>query len=543
MAQETIITRRAFLKLAAANLLALGLLNRQVTSGRSAWSSAELPRLELNDFSTRVVNILSKVPKTEVDKKGYLVLLAPEGQTSGCVPQAQTQWNKENSSPSDRLFRQLPWGIVLHWYGDKENFDRSIKGYLRGFDGLRKVDGYMTRTSAHFLVGAQMPGRELDQVKDEIGIVQMQVPDKDGIPFVASHLRAINFQAYKENKQYFLRALYQLSYTTPKIHSFLQDLYESPRVDPNMRTIAIEITGYDFENQSPSDQQTANVLSVVWAVMKRYGISASNILGHNEIQLGKPDPGKKFTALILYLVGVKALLENDERMFQLVFGQFIDPDLDARQAVRRYLKFIRDYLLLVSNQRGVYEWEAASNYWFTYDLFSDDSSLAHVADQFYWPINGKGQVNGNTYLDPHNHEGVDVSPDKTDPFRSEFAESAINLVANGKCLFLGEVGGLCRGKIAIFRHRQTDGAEIISIYRHLTDHGEIKVGKQYPKGYPIGMITGVEAHNDPFLHFAIAYGATWDADPKNSTNLPLNASESWIRYRFMHPYDYLCRKI
>jgi hypothetical protein len=185
MAQETIITRRAFLKLAAANLLALGLLNRQVTSGRSAWSSAELPRLELNDFSTRVVNILSKVPKTEVDKKGYLVLLAPEGQTSGCVPQAQTQWNKENSSPSDRLFRQLPWGIVLHWYGDKENFDRSIKGYLRGFDGLRKVDGYMTRTSAHFLVGAQMPGRELDQVKDEIGIVQMQVPDKDGIPFVA----------------------------------------------------------------------------------------------------------------------------------------------------------------------------------------------------------------------------------------------------------------------------------------------------------------------------------------------------------------------
>lgn len=88
-----------------------------------------------------------------------------------------------------------------------------------------------------------------------------------------------------------------------------------------------------------------------------------------------------------------------------------------------------------------------------------------------------------------------------------------------------------------------DGAEIVSIYRHLTGQGEIKVGKQYPKGYPIGMITGMKARDDPFVHFAIGYGATWDADLKNSTELPLNASEIWIRNCFMHPYEYLGREI
>jgi N-acetyl-anhydromuramyl-L-alanine amidase AmpD len=50
-------------------------------------------------------------------------------------------------------------------------------------------------------------------------------------------------------------------------------------MDPNMRTIAIEITGYDFENPEhyPGEQQIANVVGVVWAVMKRYGIPAMNI--------------------------------------------------------------------------------------------------------------------------------------------------------------------------------------------------------------------------------------------------------------------------
>jgi hypothetical protein len=543
MQKDTLINRREFLKLAVANVAALALLNRQVTIARSAWGRNELPRLELNDFSARVVNILSKTPKAEIDKEGYLALMSSDGQPSSYIPLAQTQWNKENSSPSHRLSQNVSWGIVLHWYGDKENFDRSINGYLRGFNSLRKVDEYITRTSAHFLVGAQKPRAELDLAKDEISIVQTQVPDKDGVPFVASHLRPINFKAYKENKQYFIRALYQLSYSNPKIHSILQDLYNNPRADPNNRTIAIEVTGYDFEKQMPGDQQIANVLSVVWAVMKRYGISASNILGHNEIQLGKPDPGKKFIALIRYLVGVKAMVENDAQMFQLVFGQFIGPDLDAREAVREYLKFTRDYLLLVSNQRGVYEWESASNYWFTYDLFSNDHSMARVANQFYWPIDGKGQFTGYTYLAPPNHEGVDVSPNNAAPSRPFFIEPVINLVANGKCVFVGEGGGHCRGKLAIFRHRQQDGAEIISIYRHLTQYGEIKVGKLYPKGYPIGSITEAEAHHDPFLHFALAYAATWDVDPKNSTTPPLNATGGWIRERFMHPYDYLSKKI
>ena len=204
------------------------------------------------------------------------------------------------------------------------------------------------RTSAHFLVGDALPAT-VDEVpsatlrtgigaeakapmstSDAIGVLQTQAPDEDGIPFVASHLRSLNYKQFRERQQYFVNALDALEFADKGDHSILQDFYAGSKIDPGWRTIAIEMTGFNFDNPetAPGAQQMANVLGVIWAVMKRYKISALDVLGHNELSLDKADPGKLFMATIRYLLGVKALIDADEEMKELVFGRFLKDGAD-----------------------------------------------------------------------------------------------------------------------------------------------------------------------------------------------------------------------
>lgn len=532
------ITRREFLKLLGANMAAVAIRDDGYGSIRQpgGW-----PWLQPDQLPPWVRAILQRIPKTYMALNGYLFLFGADGLLQGKVPLAQTRWNIERSRPGDRLDGNVPWGIVLHWFGDREDFDKTKTGYLRGFNSIRELDGYSTRTSAHFLVGATEPSIYETDGGGSIGILQTQVPALGGTPYVASHIAPVNYQAHYDKKQYFVRALYQLGYEEPTIHSLLQDIYDGPRMDPNMRTIAVEITGYDFENpeKRPSSGQIANVVSVVWAIMRRYGIFAINILGHNEIQLGKPDPGKKFLALIRYLIGVKALIENNKKMMQLVFGQFLGEEGDRRSAVRKYFKFIRDYLVLVSVPHQVYEWEAVCNYGFLYDLISGHNPWLRVADNFRMPIYGNISTPGNRFLIPENHEGVDLYAEDSKRSFSQSKSKAVHLVAKGTCIFAGEGAGSYGEKTAIFRHLQPDGAEVLSIFGHLSELSDVKVGERYPQNFRVGKIESEFSYRDPYLHFAVAYGATWDTDLSTKPIIPLNAGAIWIRYRYLHPLEYL----
>jgi hypothetical protein len=80
-----------------------------------------------------------------------------QGSSTARIPLDQTLWNQEHRNSWNRLESNLHWAMVLHWYGDDNGFDRTIEGYLRGFDELRQVANYITRTSSHFLVGADYP--------------------------------------------------------------------------------------------------------------------------------------------------------------------------------------------------------------------------------------------------------------------------------------------------------------------------------------------------------------------------------------------------
>lgn len=530
------LSRRDFLKSAAASLAAVALPHyRTDDPGETGW-----PDLTLGRVPDRIVRLLEKAPSMRVDSDGYLVLQDERGVPVGRAPLRQTQWNKERSTKYDRMDTRRPWAIVLHWYGDRENFDRTEAGYLRGFDSEREIYDYVTRTSAHFLVGWERPLPDEKAKPDEIGVLQTQAPDQDGIPFIASHLAPVNYQARLENRHYFVRALDSMALRQPWVGSLLQSFFSGRRFDPNAETLAIEICGYDFENPIhwPSDQQIANVVALVWALMKRYHVRASDILGHNEIQLSKPDPGKKFTGLIRYLIGVKALLEKDEDMLDLVFGQFMDRS--PAQAVRRYFQFVRDYLVMVATQRRVYEWEALSHYWFLYPALDPQSPALPWMNELVVPIRGTVALNHDLYLEPEHHEGIDLSRDVSRHSLTQVGQSIdVYSMGRGICLHTGEDLGHCCGKSAFFRHLQPDGSQILTVYGHLHELGDLRPGELYPAGYRIGAAQGPQSYIDSYVHFSIAYGATWDTDLLRSPRLPLNAGQTWIRDRFLEPRGYL----
>jgi hypothetical protein len=452
------------------------------------------------------------------------------------LPLAQTQWNREHSHDWDRLESGFPWAIVLHWYGENSDFEQTPEAYLRGFDGLRMVSGYETRTSAHVLVGRGEPGVDFNQ----ISILQTQRPHQDGTPFVASHLQTLDYVAHRQRQQYFVRALYQMGYQEPTIHSILQDWFDGPRLDTNMRSLAVEICGRDLDLTPtyPPDQQIANVVAVVAALMRRYQVPGSSLLGHLEIQINKPDPGKKFMALIRCLLGALALSSGDAQLQDLLFSQYLGDHGDPARAVRTWFQFARDYLLLVARPSQVYEWEAESGYWLLADQLEGHTHIAlPTAPRFLPPLPGAMPVVGATFLDPHNHAGVDLYL----PVSAAGLLADVQLAAPGLCLYAGPVRNHHPGLQAIFRHRQPDGAEVLSLYANLSSLAELQTGTLYPAGQVIGQLTsGPDCRC--LLHFGLAYGAAWETDLSRSPEIPLNASLTWIRQRFLDPLAYLAAR-
>lgn len=538
------MNRRAFLKVASASLVA-AVLPGGLTKGKAAsippTARVEWPALLPVALPQLVRDVLSRTQRMEISQAGLLTLQEVGGKSEGEVPLRRTQWNQEKCTPLDRMLTDYPWGIVLHWYGEPAYFDKTITGYLRGFDSLRNANDYITRTSAHFLVGEAAPVPQAMAKEDVIGILQTQAPDQDGTPFVASHLRPLNYKLHRERQQYFVKALDALEYADPHVHSILQDFFDGAKIDPGWRTIAIEITGFDFDDPgtTPDSQQMANVLGVIWAVMKRYKISALDILGHNEIELDKPDPGKLFMASIRYLLGVKALSEPDEQMKELVFGRFLGESGNPKEAVRRYFKFVRDYLVLVSRPAQVYAWEINSQYWLLCDKLPGNVRQIEVATSFSLPLEGKISLKGDSFSKPEAHGGVDLFPDREQASRVKSGTSEVMLAARGECLYAGKNQGQCAGKMAIFRHRLKTGAEMLTLYTHLSELTSLQTGEIYPQGHVLGKIASPQVFMERFLHFAVAYGSTWETDLYLHKDLPLNAGREWILDRFVEPIGFL----
>lgn len=501
---------------------------------RSVESVSAWPVMSLRQFPQQMQAILRLVPRLEVDQQGLLTLQSNQNSGGVHIPLAQTQWNLEHRNRWDRLDQDATWGIVLHWYADDAGFDRTVEGYLRGFDAPRQVADYTTRTSAHFLVGDGIPQPGAGSDHEAVTILQTQMPDADGTPFTASHLQPLDYTAHQEKRQYFVRALYELGYQQPTIHSILQDWFEGSHVDANTRTLAIEITGRDFDSpgHSPGNQQKANTVGVIWALMRRYGIRASNILGHHEIQLDKPDPGKRYMAQIRCLLCAKAMTENDILMKELVFGKHLNSDQDPIQAARIYLQWVRDYLVLVSRPSQVYAWEAESGYWFLNDELN--GVFMPTTSYYTLPLPDAALQPMATFASPGNHEGVDLY------LQNESLPEQVDvlLISDGECLYSGKSDGFHPGKQAIFLHRQPDGSKILSIYGNLSSLSDLQAGAIYPPGYLLGTI-GNHQIKAKLLHFAIAYRTTWERYLATNPDAARSANPSWVRENYLDPMKYL----
>jgi hypothetical protein len=270
--------------------------------------------------------------------------------------------------------------------------------------------------------------------------------------------------------------------------------------------------------------------------MKRYQISAMNLLGHHEIQLSKSDPGKKFMAWVRFLVGVKALIEPDEEMLALVFGSFYNHEMSWDHAVRKYFAFVRDQLVMVSTPQRVYEWERICGYWILINTML--ASNRRVMSAALSPLLGEPKPYGKHFLRPDSHEGLDFYNEKL--FKKEVQESIpVHLIADGECIHIGKGGRCHAGLVAVFRHLQADGAEVLSVYGNLAQAARISVGRRYAAGDMLGLLDSTHSHAAPYLHFAMAYGAAWDIDEKTVVSIPLNAQTSWIQTRFLDPDMYL----
>ncbi len=507
------------------------------TSTKSEW-----PMLARENLPRELLTILKSTPDMHIDREGYLRCKDFGGSWSR-IDFTQTLFNKENSNTRDRLRTDVPWAIVLHWVGGEYD---SLQNYVtRGFDSIRNVgEGVYTRTSAHVLVGGKSPQPSEDGLDKPLTVAQIQNPDINGVPFRAAHLAPINWRKYiKEDnwRWYPVNAMNDLQRKLyPGFHSVLQDIYDGVQISPDMRTLGIEIAGAFFDETSPSEQTTANVLATVCALMKAYKITAWDVIGHYEIQPGKSDPGKEYLSTIRFLLGIKALQESDKELGELVFGNFIDGK-DYRKAAKDYFDSIRKYLLLTSRPDVVSSWEGKTNFWLVYDsLFSEKNDMP-IADSLRKPIKGKDIKTGLGFLEKRKdggyHPGYDYNTEN-DAGKSAF------LIGNAKCIYAGNLG-FGFGNTAIFRLRTPDGADYIVRYLHLEKLPSVTEGEIYKKGKVVGKIGKSGGQLSEHLDLNIAPIATYEVIGSSSLRLNYWPSAATkmprVKERFVDPSVFISK--
>ena len=227
-------------------------------------------------------------------------------------------------------------------------------------------------------------------------------------------------------------------------------------------------------------------------------------------------------------------------MKNLVFGPFIPQKGEqGREAARAYFKFVRDYL--VSSTFGipehVFDWEARTKYWEIYDKLFREGPPMPIANRFRMPVEGGEIRNGNAFLRPEYHEGVDLNTGAEGVINADLGTPIVS-VANGECIFSQEQSGLGLGKTIMIRHRLPEGAEVVSLYGHLDSMG-INLGDQVKIGEQIGTMGNSGGQGDSHLHFAIAYGATWDTDLNIRPYVPRNVERTWVSRRFVNPLEFI----
>ena len=140
------LSLREFMKLVGINM---GAMFMRLSSPGIWWINRIWPRLSIDDLPKKIKFIIQNVPITKLDNAGFLQIFGEDGLLLGQAPLHRTMWNLRKIATIDKLSKNQNWGIVLHWFGDKDHHNLSLPGYLAGFNGEQLIDGAATHTSAH----------------------------------------------------------------------------------------------------------------------------------------------------------------------------------------------------------------------------------------------------------------------------------------------------------------------------------------------------------------------------------------------------------
>ena len=151
------------------------------------------------------------------------------------------------------------------------------------------------------------------------------------------------------------------------------------------------------------------------------------------------------------------------------------------------------------------------------------------------PLLLPARLSGDTFLVPGHHEGVDLHLPSAAPGES----LPVQLAASGECLFAGPEPGYCPGLAAVFRHMQPDGAHFLTVYARLTLRAGMASGRSYTTAAPVGQILRPTAAHSAYLHFAVAYGASWEADIATHTTPLITTTSQHLRTRYLDPLPFL----
>ncbi len=291
--------------------------------------------------------MLGSVVPLRIDSRGYLNLLIEVRGTvvPGRVEVVPTRWNLERDTLAYVMRTDLRPGVVLHWDGAPTGNQRSIHQLVRGLnESVHFVTKAELTNSAHFGVGGAPISVARDDPTGELSVAQLQHPWHDGVPLIASHLNP------RVGKPDFRRGTPEQCLAVMRaltIESTLRAVFDGVWIDPNYRTVAIEITGSRFDRHFPHGlpptQVISNLLSLLSALLRHFSLGPWDVLGHQELQFDKPDPGKLFTALIRYLLGILALVNPGSRLRKLTFG-VINSGHHLIYAARHYFTTLAEYV-------------------------------------------------------------------------------------------------------------------------------------------------------------------------------------------------------
>jgi hypothetical protein len=396
------ITRRDFLKLSGLASAAIFIPKGMERLGNNLES---WPGLKIEDLPSFYKDVLLNTPKTDFSPSGILRMGVTEnGFNSMCeVPVCQTKFNKQflgiaKNSPQWRFVTDQPIGLGLHWFGDSPEF--AANWYPGGTAREYIEAGLCGDRSVQFVVGDGVPKPGQGALDEKLAIVQAELPDENGNWVTSAHMIEVNREWYETGKQYFANASYSLlrdyGFTHPDHTSILQRLYQRRyNQRPNIQLVGIETQGllFDKPENFPSSQKLANILAVCLAVIKRHKISspAFNLMGHEELDEGKGDPGKNTMLGMKMLIGLSALVSGDPELKDLVFGPFtLNGQLSRETAIVNYFNYIKDYFGRTTGPTSFV------SYWQNY--FQFDSVINLVSNKLTRDlITNTNQTEGNNF--------------------------------------------------------------------------------------------------------------------------------------------------